>query len=613
MKLSKFFYTYILVSVSLLLFGNVALAQDTQNFTIENFKAVYSLSKTPRGSAQLVVDEYITAQFPNYDQNHGIIRALPKSYNKQDLRLKIDKVDKSSFQESNPSSWNYKTSTENKNLVVKIGDGNRFLHGVHNFHISYRMQNVLNYDDSNTFKELYWNVNGNQWRQTFKQTEATINMPLDIGDGITNLACYTGGYGSKAKDCTISKNKVGNSMRVEVSANKALLAGENLSFVIGFKTDTFQIVQPTFWEKYGATIINSLFVAGIPALAAGYIISRWLKYGRDPKTNRSVVAQYKPPKDSSLLVNDYVLNEKSRPLAISSQILELAIRGYIRIIDNTKKGLLGKKKNFSLEVTKAPDNSLTTEETSVLNMFFDSNPKVGAVADLSKLKQKLSHQTIELAKEIALKATDMQFFVSNPEKLIKKYRLWGAILTIAGAVAFVAISAGPLSGVVAKPLIGIGIFISGLILLWSAKIMPAKSLKGAELRNYMLGLKLYIGMAEQERIRFHDSPDNAQRERVNANNSKQMVKIFEQLLPYAMLFGMEKGWGKQFEKIYQQQPDWYSGSWTTFNASYLASGLHDFNSVSSMTFSPPPSSSGSGFGGGGFSGGGGGGGGGGGW
>ncbi|HOR23178.1 DUF2207 domain-containing protein [Candidatus Saccharibacteria bacterium] len=613
MKLSKFFYTYILVSVSLLLFGNVALAQDTQNFTIENFKAVYSLSKTPRGSAQLVVDEYITAQFPNYDQNHGIIRALPKSYNKQDLRLKIDKVDKSSFQESNPSSWNYKTSTENKNLVVKIGDGSRFLHGVHNFHISYRMQNVLNYDDSNTFKELYWNVNGNQWRQTFKQTEATINMPLDIGDGITNLACYTGGYGSKAKDCTISKNKVGNSMRVEVSANKALLAGENLSFVIGFKADTFQIVQPTFWEKYGATIINSLFVVGIPALAAGYVISRWLKYGRDPKTNRSVVAQYKPPKDSSLLVNDYVLNEKSRPLAISAQVLELAIRGYIRIIDNTKKGLLGKKKNFSLEVTKAPDNNLATEETSVLNMFFDSNPKVGAVADLSKLKQKLSHQTIELAKEIALKATDTQFFVSNPEKLIKKYRLWGAILTIAGAVAFVAISAGPLSGVVAKPLIGIGIFISGLILLWSAKIMPAKSLKGAELRNYMLGLKLYIGMAEQERIRFHDSPDNAQRERVNANNSKQMVKIFEQLLPYAMLFGMEKGWGKQFEKIYQQQPDWYSGSWTTFNASYLASGLHDFNSVSSMTFSPPPSSSGSGFGGGGFSGGGGGGGGGGGW
>jgi uncharacterized membrane protein YgcG len=89
--------------------------------------------------------------------------------------------------------------------------------------------------------------------------------------------------------------------------------------------------------------------------------------------------------------------------------------------------------------------------------------------------------------------------------------------------------------------------------------------------------------------------------------------LFESLLPYAMLFSLEKDWAKQFQDVYTQPPDWYNGNWAAFNAGYLVSSISNFNSVSAVTFTSPSSSGSSGFGGGGFSGGGGGGGGGGGW
>jgi uncharacterized membrane protein len=91
------------------------------------------------------------------------------------------------------------------------------------------------------------------------------------------------------------------------------------------------------------------------------------------------------------------------------------------------------------------------------------------------------------------------------------------------------------------------------------------------------------------------------------------VELFEKLLPYAIVMGVEKEWADQFKNIYSQPPEWYSGNITSFNAGYLAGSLNSgFNSAVNASFSPPSNSGSSGFGGG-FSGGGGGGGGGGGW
>jgi uncharacterized membrane protein len=147
--------------------------------------------------------------------------------------------------------------------------------------------------------------------------------------------------------------------------------------------------------------------------------------------------------------------------------------------------------------------------------------------------------------------------------------------------------------------------------------MPARTEAGVRAHDDLLGLKDYIKLAEADRLKFLQSPQGAEKitdkDAFNPNNPAQKVKLFEKLLPYAMLFGLEKDWAKQFNDIYTTPPDWYQGgSWSAFNAGYLAGSLSDFNSASMQSFSSPSSSSGSGFSGG-AAGGGGGGGGGGGW
>src|SRR3546814_13700817 len=64
------------------------------DFTITNYDIKYELSQDSSGRSVLKTVETITAQFPDYDQNHGIERAIPKTYDGQTVSLKVDWVKK---------------------------------------------------------------------------------------------------------------------------------------------------------------------------------------------------------------------------------------------------------------------------------------------------------------------------------------------------------------------------------------------------------------------------------------------------------------------------------------------------------------------------------------
>ena len=170
-----------------------------------------------------------------------------------------------------------------------------------------------------------------------------------------------------------------------------------------------------------------------------------------------------------------------------------------------------------------------------------------------------------------------------------------------------------------KILLIIGIILLSPIILFASAVsfgMSKKKVltdKGLALRRYLAGLKMYIEVAETERLKMLQSPEGADKVKVDTNDEKQLVKLYERVLPYAVLFGSEKEWTKQLGRYYEQvgsNPDWYYGQ-GVFNAAAFASGMSGLSSVASSVSSFSSSDGGSG--GGGFTGGGGGGGGGGGW
>lgn len=123
-------------------------------------------------------------------------------------------------------------------------------------------------------------------------------------------------------------------------------------------------------------------------------------------------------------------------------------------------------------------------------------------------------------------------------------------------------------------------------------------------------------MAETDRIRMLQSPEGAEKVAriINGTDEAQLIKLYERVLPYAVLFGLESEWNKQLGRYYEAtstQPDWFMGSNGAFNAVVFTSAMSSFSTANNYASSVSSSSGGST--GGGFSGGGGGGGGGGGW
>src|SRR5690606_32207029 len=219
--------------------------------------------------------------------------------------------------------------------------------------------------------------------------------------------------------------------------------------------------------------------------------------------------------------------------------------------------------------------------------------------NLSEQKNKLYGKVAGLEKSAYVAVAKQGYFTANPSTARKSYVGRGVLLMVLGSVSLIGFF-------IPLVLLGAGLVISGIIVLIFSNVMPARTKLGVTTKEHLLGLKEYMQIAERDRIKFLQSPKGAEKTPVDTKDKQQLVKLYEKLLPYAMLFGIEKEWIKQFAKLYEQPPEWYSGS-RSFNTGVLAGAMSGFSTAASSSFSAPSSSSGSGFSGGGSGGGGGGG------
>ncbi len=589
---SKSRKVYAVILVLLVMLAPVPVrAQDAQNFTIRSFEGDYYLARDAQHISALTVHEKIVAQFPDFDQNHGILRALPQTYQGHSVGLQIDRVtDASGYQ------LKYTTSTSNDNTVLKIGDPDKYVHGIAEYDISYHLQNVTaKYSDHD---EFFWDINGDQWQQPALSVTARVHVPAELAGSLwTDQRCYTGTHGSMQMECTIDAHKTANETLVTFNASHTMNAGETLSVVLGFTPDTFaKYTVPLSQILWAIAFIT--FFGLLPGIVALWIVlHKWRQYGRDAKGRRIIVPEYLPPKDVSVLGGSEILRQRFVPAAISAQILDLAVRHYVKIYEVKEEKKFRKDKvTYTLELTRTT-RGLRSEEKSVVDMLFGGTAEAGTKVDLGDLTNKLYKKAVALGKTVDSQLAAEGYFLKPPQKIFQMYITWGIVLAVFGFV---------------FPPFTLGLLLAGIIVLVAARLMPARTQKGVVMRDYLYGLRDYMKLAEADRIKTLQGPRGKLTEKIDTGNKAQLVKLYERLLPYAMLFGIEREWAREFADLYQDtQPDWYNGS-GAFNAIYFAGALHNFSTTSATSFTPPSSSSSSGFSGGG-AGGGGGGGGGGGW
>src|SRR5690606_21676019 len=133
---------------------------------------------------------------------------------------------------------------------------------------------------------------------------------------------------------------------------RRLAAGETLTIVAGFKPGYFR--PATAAEKLQEALPTLLKVILPPLLIGGYAWRRWRKYGRDPAGRGTIIPHYDAPADllpaETGVVADFRVDQRD----ITATLIDLAIRGYLKIIEDKKvKKLRRDTLEYSLELTNA--------------------------------------------------------------------------------------------------------------------------------------------------------------------------------------------------------------------------------------------------------------------
>jgi len=573
-----------------LLLAAPAAAAQGNDFTVNSFDAKYTLTRND-AQGELHVVERIDVTFPGY--NHGLLRAIPDNYKNHRLQLHV-----ASITSDTHAPTEYSTYTQNGNTVLKIGNPHKTLTGHQEYTIDYTMRNVITFYPDHD--ELYWDVNGDQWPEQTSHVTLQLQLPSDLHLSEHVPICYAGANGSISRNCVVAYDQ--DRHRIDVQTSGALQPNQTLSLVAGFQKNYFHpsTILDTLSE-YKAAIIGFFVSFLLFAVPSGLY---WFKRGRDPKGRGVIVPEYDVPDGLSTLDVGTIIDFKTDNKDITATIIGLAVRGYIKIIEQTEDRRLRRDiTTYTLRLINTDKAGLDAHERLLLEELFTGYTKDQEV-DLSYLKYKLSKAATQLRKDVSADLIARGYFKTNPS--IVAVSGIGGVVTFASVVAIFV-----LPGLHLPPAVLIGAVLGGILAALFFYFSAARTAKGVEAKEHIQGLKMYMQFAEADRIRMLQSPNARYAE--HGPGPARTVDLFEKLLPYAIVLGVENEWAKQFEDIYRTPPDWYSGNWTTFNVLYLTSTLSGgMSDTVNSVFSSPSSSGSSGFSGGG-AGGGGGGGGGGGW
>ncbi len=651
-KVNRFcLFLVIFASISGIIIGSTPVSATTgpkttyssaNNFYFKDFTADYFLWRDENGTSRLTVFEELTAVFPSSNQNHGITRVIPFTNNDgKNLTMNTGDtiyIDVLRNGKEEPVS---KVEVGDGYYNVYIGDADEYVHGEQVYDLTYEFENVMLDEDG--WQELYWDANGNDWSQRFDQVTARVHLSDDIADAFTgDTLCFVGKYGSTGSSrCSINEysedievfDGMKSSKYVEFTA-KRLTSGETLTFDLKFEPDTFAPAPVNYDYRFMIASIGITIGAVIMAIfmiLAIKSVAKKRKYYKE----LFVKPEYTPAKDFTVAeMADNYIGKSIRGDSKVATLLELAVSHKIEMIKTEKDGAFKRKKTeWTIRIKT---DTLNKQQATILKILAGSDTPLRngqeiivkshtATPELTKLVAKFS-ETVKKSLETKGLSEPTDKKTKNGKKPIN----FSNLLSVATAVwvflwifAFVFLFEDTpnyvtIFGEDYLPayiiIVALIVTIVGFMISIKTAKYASHTEKGLEYSRYMEGLEMYMKMAEADRLQMIQSVKGAD------TTHQGIVKLYEKLLPYAVIFKLEKSWLDELGKYYEfddvAAPTWYVGV-GVFNAHAFSSAIMSMNSAASSTIihsSTSGSSSGiSGFSGGGFAGGGGGGGGGGGW
>ena len=622
--------------IVMLLFWVVSSSSANNKEIITN----YDVSMYLRNDGSATVTENITVISLGRKIHHGIYRDYFLVYkdengNKRKYSIKIMSVERDGRKEP------FHIASNSNGIRLYIGSKDKIIPpGKYNYQIKVKFNNVINFFKD--YDSLYYNVTGDKWQFDILKTTFVLYSPDKCSNNsLLDFDGYTGAYGSKKKEYI---SKLYDKCNVVYESNKRFyMPGDGLTVLIKWNKGVFK-KKSTAELFYDQIKENIILIVGMLIIFLYYFIA-WLIVGKDPEKG-IIIPEYKSPENLSPSAIRFIKRMGYDKKTLTVLIMSLATKGYLRIYEDDGNYTLEKigEKNTEqlpvdersiyenlfktgeiLEIDRKNSHVLLTSQsilTKILSKeykgkYFFSNElyflagllfSFGLLFYTFKNIQAISEEIIFLSVWLLLWSTGLVLMFIAAKGIIKKsLNSPSKIMGVYNVVSYMVILLGFTSAeimVISKYAeivtlaIPVYLFYIVTINILFYFLLKAPTKKGRKIMDKIEGFKLYLSVAEEDRL-----------EEMTEKTKPQ--ELFEKFLPYAAALDVENKWIDKFdaklaalsvgEKSYS--PSWYRGT-SSFNSSLFVTGLS-----SSMSSSMSTSSSS----GGGFSGGGGGGGGGGGW
>lgn len=536
--------------------ASAVVPASTDDFSFDSFRGDYYVSRDASGTAQLYVVETLVAAFPEFDQNKGLVRALPKAQSEIDLDTTVVSV--TGAEGATVPWW---VEEDDDWIYVLTGDDS-YVHGTQTYTFSYTMSDVvIRYDDTGA-DEFYWDTVGTDHAQPVGDVAITVHVADAVAGGLLGerAACYEGPEGSTTP-CEITGPVADAPWPTDASAwataqgvpvvggqvfsvrTGPLAADENVTVALGFAQGTFLAASLPPYPWYRLVLPVFGIVLGLCAVPVLLIVRARLKSNPD---RTPVIARYAPPEVESPTLSAAVLQVSDRALA--AHVTDLAVRDAFAIHGNDSRR---RPADFSVELVSL--EGLDEDDLEVVKMLFGPGAQPGARVGLGAFSRLPPPRTTAYVRWVGRLAIVRGYRARWPvgATLLRSGLRWGLLLCGVFLLALPNVVREG-TGEVGRVLLfaALVLCVAGLLGMWFVR-WPATVLTragGAHVHE-LEGIREYIRLAEADRLRAAQAADTAQlvssgRRAFGDDGPGTVVNVYERLLPYAVLFGLEKSWAK---------------------------------------------------------------------
>ncbi|MGN7947425.1 DUF2207 family protein [Microbacterium sp. 22215] len=256
--------------------------------------------------------------------------------------------------------------------------------------------------------------------------------------------------------------------------------------------------------------------------------------------------RFEPSPGATVLHDALLLNADRR--AIAAALIDLAVRRKVRLlVDAEAPPARGSGRRAPVGIEVVEGATFAPEELSVLEALFGPDHTPGRVRRFSSDARAL-HRRVRAVLDEAEKRLAAAGLIARGRRAWATYLLRVGAWLVIGVCLLLLFAALAVSepGAALYAVLSIGLLAAVAVIVVAPRpwrrFLPAAQ----PLRGHLAGIREYVALAEAEPLRFLQSTAGAElRSDVSPEAASERLQRFlvnERLLPYAVLFGLERSW-----------------------------------------------------------------------